>query len=64
MAHTYPKRIIKAEIKNNCVVVTVEVDDGGELIEATGVVLGSRTPIITFVDDRYGRIKFMVDKSA
>ena len=61
MAHSLIKRVIKEEFTGNkCWITTIEFEDGGEVFRATGVGKNFTpgTPIITFMDDRYNRIKF------
>lgn len=66
MSHTQIKRII-SELPNGKVwITTIEFEDGGEVMRATGVGKGFTvgTPIITFMDDRYNKCKFTLDSPA
>lgn len=67
MAHTTIKKIVKEELTGNgkLWITTIEFDDGGEILQATGVGRNLRphTPIITYFDDRYNKVKFQIDAS-
>jgi hypothetical protein len=59
MAHTTIKRIISTEKKGALLITTIEDEEGNV---ATGVgEFAPHTPIITFMDDRYNKVKFMLD---
>ena len=65
--HTTIKRVVKAEYTGNkCWITTIEFEDGGELLTATGVGKGYTvgTPVIVYMDDRYNRLKFSIDNRA
>jgi hypothetical protein len=64
--HTTIKHIVKEECIGKIWITTIEFDDGGEVMRATGVGKGytPRTPIVVYMDDRYNRLKFALDNRA
>lgn len=61
MAHSTIKRILSIkQLKPELWITTIEFEDGGALLHATGVgkdyVEGEE--VITYLDDRYNRLKF------
>jgi hypothetical protein len=58
--HATIKHVVKEECIGKVWITTIEFEDGGEVMRATGVGKGYQVgdPIIAYIDDRYGRCKF------